>query len=123
MQIQINSGNTVPMHARLSGLIEANIHRILNRFETQLTRVEVHLNDENGDKSGPQAKRCTLEVRPRHYPSLTVTNDAPDIETSVSGAAAKMQRLLETTFGRLHDQHKRQSPRLAGDFATPLLAE
>jgi ribosome-associated translation inhibitor RaiA len=115
MQIQINSGNSITMHAKLSGLIEAELHRILSRFEPQLTRVEVHLNDENGDKSGPQDKRCTLEARPRHYPAITVTNDSIDVPSAVSGAAAKMQRLLETTFGRLHDKNRNETPRLASD--------
>jgi hypothetical protein len=111
MQIQINSGNTIPMHAKLSGLIEADLHRILSRYEAQLTRIEVHLSDENGDKSGPQDKRCLLEARPRHYQSLTVTNDSGDVQTAVSGAAGKMHRLLETTFGRLADKHRGETPR------------
>lgn len=115
MQIQINSGNKLPMHAKLSGLIEGDIHRLLGRFEEQLTRVEVHLSDENGDKAGAQDKRCTLEARPRHYPSLVVTNDAGDFESAAAGAAAKMQRLMETTFGRLHDKHKTDTPRMVGD--------
>jgi hypothetical protein len=115
MQIQINSDKHIPMHAKLSGLIEADLHRILNRFEPQLTRIEVHLSDENGDKSGAQDKRCILEARPRHYPSLTVTNDSADVQTALSGAANKMQRLLETTFGRLHDKNKNDTPRLGQD--------
>jgi ribosome-associated translation inhibitor RaiA len=120
MQIQINSDKNIPMHAKLSGLIEADLHRILNRFEPQLTRIEVHLSDENGDKSGPQDKRCILEARPRHYPSLTVTNDSADVQTALSGAANKMQRLLETTFCRLHDKNKNDTPRLSPDELIPL---
>jgi ribosome-associated translation inhibitor RaiA len=115
MQIQINSDKNIVMHAKLSGLIEADLHRILNRFESQLTRIEVHVSDENGDKSGFKDKRCTLEARPRHYPSLTVTNESVDVQTAVSGAAGKMQRLLETTFGRLHDKNRTETPRLAPD--------
>jgi ribosome-associated translation inhibitor RaiA len=116
MQIQINSGNTIPMHAALSASIEADLHSTLERFESQLTRVEVHISDENGDKSGPRDKRCLLEVRPRNYRSLTVSNESADIQTAVSGAAGKMERLLETTFGRLYD--KRRS-----DNATPQLLD
>ncbi len=115
MQIQINSTNNLPMHANLSGLIEAELHRILGRFEEQLTRIEVHLSDENGAKSGPQDKRCVLEARPRHYPVVTVTSESADVQTSVSTAAAKMQRLLETTFGRLHDKHRNETPRIVPD--------
>jgi ribosome-associated translation inhibitor RaiA len=104
MQIQINTDNHIPMHAALSTSIEAELHRVLDRFEGHLTRIEVHLSDENGEKSGAQDKRCLLEVRPKKYPSLTVTDDSAEIHTAVSGAANKMQRLLETTFGRLADK-------------------
>ena len=120
MQIQINSDNNIPMHARLSGLIQADLHRILGRFEDQLTRIEVHLSDENGEKSGSQDKRCALEARPRHYPALTVTNESEDVQIAVSGAAGKMQRLLETTFGRLHDKHRNDTPRIVPDEVVPL---
>jgi hypothetical protein len=111
MQIQINSDNHISVHALLSNSIEAELHRVLQRFEGQLTRIEVHLSDENGEKSGPQDKRCLLEARPRHYPSVTVTNDSADIQTAVSGAAGKMLRLLQTTFGRLSDKHRGETPR------------
>jgi ribosome-associated translation inhibitor RaiA len=122
MQIQINSDNHIPMHAALSTSIEAELQRVLHRFKDQLTRIEVHLSDENGEKSGPQDKRCLLEARPRHYPSLTVTNDSPDIQVSVTGAAGKMLRLLETTFGRLSDKHRGETPRTGLDIDQLTLA-
>jgi hypothetical protein len=111
MQIQINSDNHILMHAALSTSIEAELHRVLDRFKGHLTRIEVHLSDENGEKAGAQDKRCLLEARPKRYQSLTVTSDSPDIQTSVSGAAGKMLRLLETTFGRLSDKNLRETPR------------
>ncbi|MDQ2835033.1 MAG: HPF/RaiA family ribosome-associated protein [Acidobacteriota bacterium] len=120
MQIQINSDKNIQMHAKLSGLIEAEVHRILSRFEDQLTRVEVHVSDENGGKTGAADKRCILEARPRHYPPVTVTSDADDVQTSVATAAAKMQRLLETTFGRLHDKNRNETPRMVPDEVVPL---
>jgi ribosome-associated translation inhibitor RaiA len=111
MQIQINSDNHISVHPLLSNSIQAELHRVLERFEGQLTRIEVHLSDENGEKSGPQDKRCLLEARPRHYPSVTVTNGSADIQTAVSGAAGKMLRLLQTTFGRLSDKRRGETPR------------
>src|SRR5271170_3800660 len=104
MQIFINSDNNISMHAALSTSIEAEIHRLLDRFDSQLTRIEVFLTDENAAKSGPQDKRCIIEARPNNHQSLTVTDDSADIETAVSGATKKMQRLLETTFGRIADK-------------------
>jgi ribosome-associated translation inhibitor RaiA len=104
MQILINSDKNISMHAALSTSIEEEIHRLLDRFDSQLTRIEVFLTDENADKSGPRDKRCVLEARPNNHQSLTVTDESADVQTAVSGAAKKMQRLLETTFGRIADK-------------------
>jgi len=101
MQIQINSGKNVTLHSRLSNFVETELHRTLHRFDRQLTRVEVHLSDETGAKAGTHDKRCKLEVRPRGLPPLVVTGVAPDRLQSISGAAEKMKRQLDATFGRL----------------------
>lgn len=122
MQIQINSDKNIAMHAKLSSLIESSLHHLLDRFDSHLTRVEVHLTDENGDKNGAQDKRCLLEARPKHHPSLTVTNDSADIQTAVSGAAGKMQRLLETKYGRMTDKHRGETPRLIPNGVDPIFA-
>jgi len=104
MQILINSDKNITMHAALSTSIEAELHRLLDRFDSQLTRIEVFLTDENAAKSGPRDKRCVIEARPKNYQSLSVTDESSEVETAVSGAAKKMQRLLETTFGRISDK-------------------
>jgi len=114
MQIQISSDKNISMHHKLSNLIQSDLNRILNRFTDQLTRVEVHLSDENGDKSGAQDKRCRLEVRHRHHQALAVTNDSSDIPSAVTGAAAKMQRLLISTFGRIQDRNRSLTVRTSG---------
>lgn len=104
MQILINSDKNISMHAALSASIEDEIHRLLDRFDSHLTRIEVFVTDENADKSGARDKRCVLEARPNNHQPLTVTDESADVQTAVSGAAKKMQRLLETTFGRIADK-------------------
>jgi ribosomal subunit interface protein len=101
MQIQINSDNHIAIHAKLSNFIETELHRVLHRFDRQLTRVEVHLSDENASKAGPNDKRCKLEVRPRGLHPLIVTGAASNTEQCICGAAEKMKRQLDATFGRL----------------------
>src|SRR5580698_10086445 len=107
MQVQINSDNTISMHNKLSDSIGAYILNVLNRFDPYLTRVEVHLTGENVNKSGPKDKRCVLEARAKRHQSLIVTNKSTDIEDAFSGAAAKMHRHLESTYGRLADKRRR----------------
>ena len=108
MQVQINSDNNISMHGKLSDAIGAYINNLLQRFDPYLTRVEVHLTGENVKKSGPKDKRCVLEARAKRRQSLVVTNKSTDIEDAFSGAAAKMHRQLETTYGRLADKRRRK---------------
>ena len=108
MQVQINSDNNISMHGRLSDSIGAYINNLLQRFDPYLTRVEVHLTGENIKKTGPQDKRCVLEARAKRHQSLVVTNKSTDIEDAFSGAAAKMHRQLESTYGRLADKRRRK---------------
>jgi ribosome-associated translation inhibitor RaiA len=115
MQIQISSDKNISMHSKLSNLIDSDLKRILDRFKDEITRVEVHLSDENGDKSGAQDKRCRLEVRPKRQQSLAVTNDSSDIPTAVTGAGAKMVRLLVSTFGRIEDKNRSLTTRASGE--------
>lgn len=52
MTIQINSDNNITGTEGLSSFVESTIAETLKRFDEQITRVEVHLNDENSHKSG-----------------------------------------------------------------------
>jgi ribosome-associated translation inhibitor RaiA len=113
MHVQINSDNNISMHSKLSDAIGAYINTLLERFDPYLTRVEVHLTGENLKETGPKKadpknKRCVLEARAKRHPSLVVTNKSTDIEEAFSGAADKMHRQLESTYGRLADKRRRK---------------
>src|SRR5579862_676679 len=108
MQVQINSDSTISMHNKLSDSIGAYITDVLRRFDPFLTRVEVHLTSESKKNSGPSDKRCLLEARPKHYQSLVASAEATDIDAAFAGAAAKLHRLLESTFGRYGDKRRRK---------------
>ncbi len=110
MQVLINSDNTIQMHNKLSDSIGAYITNVLQRFEPYLVRVEVHLTGENTRKNsnhGPLEKRCLLEARPKRHQPLVASKEAYEIDAAFSGAADKLQRLLENTYGRLSDKRRR----------------
>ncbi|HCA65000.1 MAG TPA: ribosomal subunit interface protein, partial [Pseudomonas sp.] len=65
MQIQVHSDNHIEGSARLADWVSASVAGKLDRYDDELTRVDVHLNDANGDKAGPQDKRCQIEARPK----------------------------------------------------------
>jgi hypothetical protein len=58
MQIQINTDSNIDGNDRLVHQVEAVVRDALDRFSAQITRVEVHLSDENsGTKFGTDDKR------------------------------------------------------------------
>ncbi len=72
----------------------------LRRFRDHITRVEVHLSDENAAKSGQHDNRCMMEARIEGRPPVAVTHTAASLDQAVSGATDKLARMIESTLGR-----------------------
>jgi ribosome-associated translation inhibitor RaiA len=105
MQIQITTDANIDGGDPLFGQVEASVTDALDRFSAHITRVEVHLSDENGaKKSGPEDKLCMLEALVAGRPPISVRHQAATLEQAVDGAVEKLKHSLESTFGRL-DKH------------------
>ena len=109
MQIQVNSDNHIESSIRLEECVRTTIESTLERYEEDLTRVEVYLRDENGDKPGPHDLSCRLEARPKGHQALSVLHKADTLEQAIDGAATKLEHALEHLFGKLQGK-----PRAAG---------
>lgn len=101
MQIKTNTDRNIEGSEELSAQVEAVVGGALERFSDQITRVEVHLSDENGGRGGSDDKRCMMEARVEGRQPTAVTHEAPTVEEAMEGAAAKLERSLESTLGRL----------------------
>lgn len=105
MQILVNGDNQISVDARLTEFVQGKVGRALGRFGDRLTRVEVHLSDHNGPKSGPLPdKRCLIEARPSGWQPVSTRDHANSVAEAVSNAANKMRRQLESAFGRAADK-------------------
>tara|TARA_R110002073_G_scaffold182330_2_gene340619 strand:- start:1362 stop:1622 length:261 start_codon:yes stop_codon:yes gene_type:complete len=74
MQIQINTDKNVEGREAFSDQVKAVFEHALKRFSEHVTRVEVHISDENSDKSGINDKRCLMEARLEGRQPITVTH-------------------------------------------------
>jgi len=101
MIIQFNTDNNIKGSEALKALLTDLITEELSRFSNRITRIEVHLSDENGHKEGLNDKRCMLEARIEGKQPIAVINHADNHEQSVSGAIDKLKASLDTIFGRL----------------------
>jgi ribosome-associated translation inhibitor RaiA len=110
MQIQINSDHNLHGGESLSESVRATVEEALSRFDQRITRVEVHLGDENAGKSGSSDKRCMMEARLEGLPPIAVTEHAATVAQAIDGAAERLVRRVEHTLGRLQDRGRRAGP-------------
>jgi ribosome-associated translation inhibitor RaiA len=102
MQIQINTDENIEGSAELSAHISTDIHTRLDRYSQHINRIEVHLSDKNSDKSGAHDKRCVIEARIAGRQPEVASDASDTLEGAWSGAAKKLQHVLETTLGKLN---------------------
>ena len=104
MLIQVSTDDNIEGREKLVRYVEAEVGRVLSRFADHITRLEIHLSDENGDKPGSTDKRCVMEARPAGHPPVAVSHEGATLEDAWTGAAKKMLRLLESASGRASDR-------------------
>lgn len=109
MKIQVNTDSSIEGHEKLIAQVSKQVEKALIGISGQITRVEAHLSDENGDKSGKNDKRCMLEARLEGYQPIAVTDQAATMEFAVDGAANKLARLIQSTVGRRHHRMSQQT--------------
>ena len=117
MQIQVHTDRHIQSDERLAEFIRDTLHTKLSRFADHLTRIEVHLSDENGQqKNDGNDKRCLLEARFEGLDPVAITEHSATVGQAITGAADKMQRKLSSVVGKLRDKHVR-APN--ADYAEP----
>ncbi len=100
MTIQIKSDKTSVVDAQSRSAIENEVNRVLGRFISQLTRVDVHVSDVDGRKAGPRDIRCVIEARPAGSRPVSATASAAKVLTAVGSALRKMKQLLARLVDR-----------------------
>lgn len=105
MQFQFNSDSSVMGTENVAERIEVAVRQKLARFEDRLTRLEVHVSDENGPKHGADDKACMIEARPKGGKPMGVTEHAAKVDDAARKAANTLAQRLERHFGK-GDKHK-----------------
>jgi ribosome-associated translation inhibitor RaiA len=106
MIIQLNTDKTISGNEKNQHYFTSMIEEGLKIFKSHITRIEVHLSDENGKKEGLSDMRCLLETRMEGRQPLAVSCQADTVELAMSGAIDKLTASLETIIGRMQDHKK-----------------
>jgi len=106
MTIQINTDNNLNVHETYQAQLKHLLSKELSRFEEHITRLEVHLSDENGNKESEDDKKCMIEARLKGRRPVAVTDVANTYDQAVNGAIDKLKTSLDTILGRLRNHHQ-----------------
>jgi ribosome-associated translation inhibitor RaiA len=102
MLIQVNTDNHIEGDEALKQRVKDDVESALDRFSEKITRISIHLSDENNPgKSGENDKRCLIEVRVAGLQPLSSSHEAATTDQAISKALDKIQRNLESTLGKL----------------------
>jgi ribosome-associated translation inhibitor RaiA len=101
MQVQVNHDNHVRIGAEISERLARVLEGSLSQFADRITRIEMHLSDENADKGGDSDKRCMLEARLANLAPIAVTHQAESLQMAFEGALEKLDHALSHAIGKL----------------------
>ena len=117
MEIQVDTSKGIGNKDGLERWANAELTEKLIRFRDDITRVEVYLTDEKGDRGGINDLRCSMQARLGHHQLITVNHHGATQDEAFRGALAKLLGSLETSVGRLKKHRDRESIRRDGDVA------
>ena len=98
MKIQVNFGDVQHSPAVVE-YVERQLGRAMKHLAERITRVEVHLRDENAAKAGVD-KRVVMEARPAGLDPITVDQSGRDLYAVIKHAAEKLERAVTKRLDR-----------------------
>ena len=108
MQIIINSDNQVELENKFIEHWQSEISSSLQRFSDWLTRVEVHLTDENSKaKGGTDDIRCLIEARPANRQPVSVEVRGSSAEHALADGIQTLDRRLGTLLDKFRTQQRK----------------
>lgn len=100
MQVQVNTDRHIHGGENLQDRVQGMVEDAVAHLRDRITRIEVHLSDENSVKGGDNDKRCVLEARVAGMQPLAVTHQAETLAQAIDGAAEKLERALGNALGK-----------------------
>ncbi len=101
MTIQFNTDKNINGTEKFAAPYVTQIEAELRRFSHYITRIEVHLSDEDGNKDGHNTKRCLLQARLERRKPIAVSNQADTLDQALGGALDKLTASLTTIIDKL----------------------
>lgn len=104
MKIQFNTDKNIHGTEKLETVVSEKVNHGLKHYADKISRVEVHLSDQNAEKAGPDDVQCKLEARVEGLQPMIVTSANESKERAVDDAVDKMKATLNTAFGKIRNR-------------------
>ncbi|PKP47052.1 MAG: hypothetical protein CVT94_12620 [Bacteroidetes bacterium HGW-Bacteroidetes-11] len=101
MKIQLNTDKNIQGAEALETFVTEKISKSLKHFADKITRIEVHISDQNSQKAGTDDIQCKIEARLEGLQPILVAGKSNTTEKALNEAIAKIKAALDTVMGKL----------------------
>lgn len=108
MQTHVNTDKHVEGSAALAAHVDGVLQDALRHVRSHVTRVDVHLSDASGARTGSADMRCLLEARLERHPPVVVAEHAASVHQALEGAADKLRAALHAALDQVVDARRRR---------------
>ncbi len=110
MLISVHTDNHIQGRADVVETVQSMVADALGDFSSRLTRVEIHLSDENGGKGGENDKRCLIDAHPKRSAHIAIHYKANTVKEAIDGALEKLMTVLHKFRDKRIDKRHRPGP-------------
>jgi hypothetical protein len=100
MLIEVRTDSNIHGSAQFSDHVKAIVHAALDRFGDRIRRVDVHLSDAVGNKTGHDDKCCMIEARRDGREPIVVTHQETTMDQAIHGAIHSLKQSVESACGK-----------------------
>lgn len=101
MKIQLNSDKNIQITEKFEKYFSEKINLSLKRFDDIITRIEIHLSDQNAHKTSHDDVQCKIEARIKDLQPVIVTGKSDTKEKALDEAIKKIKASLDKVTGKL----------------------
>lgn len=104
MQIQFNTDKNIEGTEMLETFVSEKVRHALKHYVNNITRIEVHLSDQNANKGGIDDIQCKIEARVEGMQPMIVISKSSSKEIALDDAVDKMKATLGTVIGKMKNK-------------------
>ena len=104
MKIQFNTDKNIQGTEALEQHVAEKITSGLKHYSNRITRVEVHLSDQNANKGGVDDILCKIEARVENLKPILVTSSSDSKEKALDASISKLKTSLGTVVGKIRNK-------------------